>query len=322
MRDFGDLEAELANARAATVVVPLTDFGVIAIDGEDAVGFAHNLLTNDIKSLGEDNACLAGLCNPKGRLLATLLVWPEAQGLRLSLAADLLPTVQKKLSMYVLRSKVRLSDASRETLLLGLSGPSAATVLSTLGAASTGKVARFAGGSSIALGGDRYLIAVTAEAAQSCWQQMVGLARPAGSAAWRWLEIVAGIPRVSAAVQEEFVPQMLNYELVGGLNFSKGCYPGQEIVARSQYLGKVKRRMYRLQLADRESTLAAGDQIYAQAGEEQPCGRVVQVAPSPLGGFEALAVLQSSSVGVGDVHLGSTSGPALRFLPLPYDPDS
>ena len=315
-RDFGDPAGELDSARTATVIVPLGDMGVIAADGEDAVGFLQNLLTNDIKGLGQSGACLAGICNPKGRLLATMVVWPDEQGLRLALSADLVPTVQKRLAMYVLRSKVRVSDASKDAALLGLSGPKAAALLTELGAEAGAKLARFPGGSAISLGGDRYLLALKLGAAEEVWLQLAKLARPAGLAAWHWLEIVAGIPRVTAANQEEFVPQMLNYELLGGVSFSKGCYPGQEIVARTQHLGKIKRRMYRVHSPNE---LSVGAALYAPLTEDQACGAILQVAPSPSGGMEALAVVQSNCFEAGDVHLGATNGPALRFLPLPYD---
>jgi len=320
-QDFGDPAGELECARSSTVIVPLTDLGVIAVAGEDSVSFLHNLLTNDIKALGKDGACLGGLCTPKGRLLATMLIWPEAEGLRLALPTDVLPAVQKKLAMYVLRSKVQLSDASGQDLLLGLSGPKATLALASLGVVfkADAKLERFAGGTSIALGGDRYLLAISPEIAASTWLKLTTNARPAGIAAWHWLEIVAGIPRVTAATQEEFVPQMVNYELVGGLSFTKGCYPGQEIVARSQYLGKIKRHMYRVRLDGTGSELRPGASIFAALAEDQPCGTIVQAAPSPLGGMEALAVLPSNCAEAGDIHLGSRQGPALRFLPLPYD---
>lgn len=321
MRDFGDLTGELESARSSTIIVPLTDLGVIAVAGEDSVSFLHNLLTNDIQGLGKDGACLGGLCNPKGRLLATMLIWRAEQGLRLALSADLLAAMQKKLAMYVLRSKVELTDASGQDLLLGLSGPKAAPALASLGVVfkADAKLERFAGGTVIALGGDRYLLAISSEMAEKAWLQLSTIARPAGIAAWHWLEIVAGIPRVTAATQEEFVPQMVNYELVGGLSFTKGCYPGQEIVARSQYLGKIKRRMYRVRLDGTGSALIPGAELFSAATEEQPSGTILQAAPSPLGGVEALAVLPSNCLEAGDIHLGSRQGPALRFLPLPYD---
>ena len=320
MRDFGDLKSELESARSSTVIAPLTDLGVIEVSGEDAKSFLHNLLTNDINGLRQDTACLAGLCTPKGRLLATMTIWLEEQSLQLALSADVLATVQKKLAMYVLRSKVKVSDATQKYALIGLSGPKATLALASLGLDTErkSKLGKFEGGVAIHLGGDRYLVALSANSAQDIWTQLTKTATPVGQEAWHWLEIVAGIPRITAKTQEEFVPQMLNYELVGGVSFTKGCYPGQEIVARSQYLGKIKRHMYRVAMEGDTSELQAGATLFSSAADDQPCGMVVQSAYSPLGGAEALVVLPSNCFEAGDLHLGSREGPALRFLPLPY----
>ncbi len=320
--DFGDPDGELASARSDTVLIPLTDLGLIRVSGEEAASFLHNLLTNDVNGLAENSARRSGMCNAKGRLLASFTMWRDDGGLLLALAADLLPQVLKKLSMYVLRSKVKLSDESEKTVLLGLSGPRSRAALA--GLAGWGETApsapltlkRFGQGQAIDLGGDRHLLAVSAIEAPTVWQQLTQLARPAGLAAWHWLEIAAGTPRVTAATQEEFVPQMVNFELVGGVSFNKGCYPGQEIVARTQYLGKIKRRMYSAHI---ESAVPSpGARLLAPETGDQACGNIVLGAPSPQGGFEALAVVQSSCHAAGDVHLDSPDGPRLSFLPLPY----
>ena len=139
-----------------------------------------------------------------------------------------------------------------------------------------------------------------------------------GLAAWQWLEIAAGQPRVVAATQEAFVPQMLNMELpaVAGVSFSKGCYPGQEIVARTQYLGKIKRRTYRARLV---AATTAGIHVYAPETGDQHCGAIVSVAPSPAGGFECLVCIQSGAVEAGEVRVGAVDGERLEFLPLPYE---
>jgi len=317
--DFGDADGELATARAATILVPLVDLGLIRATGDEAASFLHNLLTNDVKNLSAEGVRASGMCNAKGRLLASFLMWRDDADFLLALSADLLPSVLKKLSMYVLRSKVKLSDENGKTMLLGLSGPGAAVALAGLGATSSVSMTlgRFGRGQVINLGGDRHLLAVPAEQVQSVWQDLTALARPAGLAAWHWLEIVAGTPRVVAATQEAFVPQMVNFELIGGVSFNKGCYPGQEIVARTQYLGKIKRRMYRARV---EGALPLpGAPLFAPETGDQACGTIALGAPSPQGGFEALAVVQSSCVEAGEVHLDSLHGPRLSFLPLPYE---
>jgi tRNA-modifying protein YgfZ len=316
---FGDAPGELAAARDGNVFAPLTDQGIIRASGVDAAGFLHNLLTNDINGITPGGARFAGLCTAKGRLLALLLVWRHGDDFLLMLPREILPVILKKLSMYVLRSKVKLTDASTERALIGYSS---ATPPPLAGAATAGLsrfgVAAIDGGQVLRLDDARWLLALDSGAAESAWQQLAASARPVGPAAWQWLEIAAGLPRVLAATQEAFVPQMLNMELpaVAGVSFSKGCYPGQEIVARTQYLGKVKRRTYRARLA---TAPVPGTYVYAPETGEQHCGTVVSTAPSPAGGHECLVCVQIGAVEGGEVHVGSPAGERMEFLPLPYE---
>ncbi|MCX8016792.1 MAG: folate-binding protein, partial [Rhodocyclaceae bacterium] len=256
----------------------LTDHGLIRASGEEAASFLHNLLTNDIHHLAEGQARHAGLCTPKGRLIASFLVWREAGEYWLMLSADLLPGILKKLSMYVLRSKVKLADATAERRLVGVVGAS-------LGPREAMHAQPFAGGMAIRLDEQRLVLALPAAAALPA-----DLPPAAGLEAWHLAEIRAGMPRIVAATQEAFVPQMVNYELpaVGGVSFQKGCYPGQEIVARTQYLGKVKRRMARVKLSQ---AVAPGTEVFSTETGEQHCGAVVLIAPDAAGSFEALLVL-------------------------------
>ncbi|SMB28061.1 putative glycine cleavage T protein [Sterolibacterium denitrificans] len=322
--DFGQPLAELQSAQSASILVPLTDLGLIRASGADAASFLHNLLTNDIEALAANGANRSGLCTPKGRLLATFLAWRDEDDLLLALADDLHAGILKKLSMYVLRAKVKLSDASDERIILGLAGPQAEQALAALAPlpATNMQTNRFEQGRIIRIGEQRYWLVAEAAAAPALWQQLAGHARPAGLNAWRWLEIAAGIPQISAATREEFTPQMVNYELIGGVSFKKGCYPGQEIVARTQYLGKVKRRMYRAHVANATGAMpAAGTPVFAaDDGNPAPqlCGMVVNAAASPQGGHDVLAVLQSASADAGQLHLGSGDGPLLVTAPLPY----
>lgn len=319
---FGDLPAELVAARDATVLVPLLDQGVIRAAGEDAPSFLHNLLTNDVQNLAPDGVRFAGFCTAKGRLLATFHIWREADDLLLQLSADILPTTLKKLSMYVLRSKVKLTDASQEVVLLGLAGPNAEPVLSDLGAQTPAprQSVAITGGKVLGLDARRFVLALSPEAAIDIWPGLAAKARPAGFATWRWLEIAAGQPRVVATTQEAFVPQMVNMEVpaISGVIFTKGCYPGQEIVARTQYLGKVKRRMYRAKM---DTALPPGTDVFTPEAGDQHCGALVTVAPSPDGGHECLVVVQSSGAEAGEIHVGSPTGPRLQLLSLPYSVD-
>ena len=319
---LGDLARELAAAQNGTVIVPLNDQGLIRASGPDAADFLHNLLTNDIKNLAADGVRLAGLCTPKGRLLATFLVWREGEDLVLQLAADLAEAILKKLSMYVLRSKVVLSDAGNDQRQLGLAGHEASEALRRLGmpVPEPMKTAPFRDGLVIALAPDRFILAVAGTAAEAIGKSLAEYAKPAGVAAWRWLEIAAGQPRIVAATQEAFVPQMVNMELpaVAGVSFHKGCYPGQEIVARTQYLGKIKRRMYRARM---DEAFPPGTDVFTPEAGDQHCGALATVAPSPEGGYECLVVVQSSGAEAGEIHVGAPQGPRLSLQPQPYPLD-
>ena len=319
---FGAAAAELVAARDGAVVAPLNDLGLIRASGVDAAGFLHSLVTNDINGITPGGARFAGLCTAKGRLLALLLIWREGDDFLLMLPRDVLPAILKKLSMYVLRSKVKLSDATAERALIGYSARVGSAPAPALGEA-VAALPRFGvtaveGGQALRLDDTRWLLALDVATAGQRWAQLAASAQPVGLAAWQWLEIAAGQPRVVAATQEAFVPQMLNMELpaVAGVSFSKGCYPGQEIVARTQYLGKVKRRTYRARIA---VAATPGAHVYAPETGDQHCGAVVSVAPSPAGGFECLVCVQIGAMEAGEVHLGALDGERMEFLPLPYE---
>lgn len=315
---FGNPREELALAQSGTVLTPLEDLALIRASGEEAKIFLHNLLTNDIKGLRAESIQYNGFCNPKGRLLASFLVWHAGPDLMLALSADLHGAILKKLSMYVLRSKVKLTDASSEFVLMGLSGKNAKDALAdTVQIPEKAMmVSSFDQGQLLRLEDQRFVMVVSSSAAQQIWQKLAETAQPVGLTCWHWLEIASGLPRVTAATTEEFIPQMVNFDVVGGVSFKKGCYPGQEIVARTQYLGKLKRRMYRAHLDT--ATASPGDHLYAPETGEQSCGRVLNAALAPQGGQDLLAVIQSSCADAGKVHLANPTGPSLKLLSLPY----
>jgi hypothetical protein len=316
---FGDTAGELAAARDGKVIAPVVDQGLIRASGSDAAEFLHNLVTNDIKGINERSARLAGLCTAKGRLLALFLVWREGDDFLLMLPRDILPAILKKLSMYVLRSKVKLSDASNELALIGVAATDGVEPIAGIGAADKARfgVVAIPGGHCIRLDGNRWLLALAPGQAMASWKEWTSAASPVGLAAWNWLEIAQGQPRIVAGTQEAFVPQMLNMELpaVAGVSFTKGCYPGQEIVARTQYLGKVKRRTFRARMA---SAALPGTHVYSPETGDQHCGAIVSIAPSPAGGHECLVCVQIGARESGDVRVGSPGGERLEFLPLPY----
>lgn len=283
----------------------LADWGLIRARGEDAATFLQGQLTNDVARLADGAVRLAGYCSPKGRLLASFLVWrTAADEFLLACSADLLAPTLKRLSMYVLRARCKLTDATAEFSLWGVLGGTAAGAAWQVRQDQQAWWVRLPD----ALGQPRHLVAAPA-----------GSPAPAGlpplsEGAWRWAEVRSGVVRIVAATVEHFVPQMVNFELVGGVDFQKGCYPGQEVVARSQYRGTLKRRAVLLACSQ---PLAEGSEVYHDADPGQPAGTVA-LAASFGGHHAALVELKRAALQDGALHAGAVDGPRLQPLPLPY----
>jgi len=282
---------------------PLEHLGVIRCQGEDAAVFLHHQLTQDVQLLPQGQARLAGFCNAQGRLQASFVVFKASSTeVWLVMRRDLLPRTLKRLSMFVLRAKVKLSDASAEQAVWGLAGE----VMSALGERPLAPWATLdlPQGTLIGLypAGDqpRALCLPKGE---------MPMAPSITAAGWLAGEVLAGVADVSEATFEAFVPQMLNYESVGGVNFKKGCYPGQEVVARSQFRGTLKRRTF---VALTSAPVRAGLEVMAGA---QSCGVVAQAAALPSGQGVALLCLLLSHAERQDLGI---EGQTVRLLPLPY----
>ena len=296
-------------------VTPLSHLGVIRALGPDTATFLQGQLTQDVLSMGHDTARLAAFCNAKGRMQASFVIFKRknddgTEEYLMICSADILAQTLKRLSMFVMRAKVKLTDASSDYKLYGLVGDaidSGATYARTNWAKHD-----FEGQSKIflypAAGVERVLCCVPD-----------GLPQPAGAnlpvATWSWLEVQSGIAMISQPIFEAFVPQMLNYESVGGVNFKKGCYPGQEIVARSQFRGTLKRRAY---LVEGAGAPHVGQDVFHALDAEQPCGQVAACAANPNGGFDAIVSIQTAAALGGTLTLGSPQGTTLNVLPLPY----
>lgn len=319
--DFGDKASEAGQSE--NFISPLSGLALVAATGEDSASFLHNQLTNDIEHLGEQDVRLAAYCSPKGRVLASLLVWKTGDAIMLQLPSPLRPAIQKRLQMFVLRAKVKLHEVSEEYVALGLMGKAAEQELKAYfpelpGApyrktdSNAGTLIRVADADEL----PRYQWITTHAAAREAWPALSKVLTPLGPAAWRLSEIRAGIPHITPATQEQFVPQMINFELIGGVNFKKGCYPGQEIVARTQYLGKLKRRT--LLASVPSDRVAAGDEVFASSDPGQPCGMVVNAEAVEPGKAECLVEIKIAALDEGSVYLGSAEGPALAFHSLPY----
>lgn len=304
-------------------VAPLTDLGLISASGEDAANFLHSQLTNDIEHLDASQARLAGYCSPKGRLLATLLLWKAGDAILLEVPRQILPALHKRLQMFVLRAKAKLIDASDEQVVLGIGGQAAADSLKTwfpiLPETPLTKVESEAGiliRFTDAFGSSRFQWITNIATAERAFSQLSENLTPVGPHIWRLAEIHAGIPQITQTTQEQFVPQMINFEVIGGVNFKKGCYPGQEIVARSQYLGKLKRRM--LPASTQTTDVQAGMEVFSSEEPEQPCGMVVNAERSLEGGSDCLVEIKLASTSSGSIHLGAVDGPQLTLGTLPY----
>ena len=318
VRHYGDPTAELDAARTGTIVADLSQLGVIAFRGEDTENFLQGQLTNDLRHLPADGAQWNGYCSPKGRLLGNFLVWRQGEDTCLQMSGDIAAGILKRLSMYILRSKVKARDASDENVRLVVAGPAAAEAVKAATGALPGQAMHSATGAAglvVRLAADKFVLALDPAQAPAVWQALRANLAPVGTPVWDWLRLSAGIPMIVAATQEQFVPQMVNLEVIGGVSFQKGCYPGQEIVARSQYLGKLKRRMF---LAHADAEAHPGDSLFSADLEGQATGMVVNAAPAPGGGQDLLAVAQVESARAHTLHLGAPDGVPLTIKPLPY----
>jgi folate-binding protein YgfZ len=285
--------------------------GVIAIEGEDAAPFIHGQLTQDFALLDRDSARLAAFCNAKGRMLASFVGVKRSGGqILLVCSRDLLAPTLKRLTMYVMRAKARLHDASEQFDLYGVAGTAIDNVAFQ---------PMPVWGKSDIEGATVVQLYPAAGVERQLWIVAKGAAAPPGNrmppGAWSWGEVRSGIATVSESVVEAFLPQMLNYESVGGVNFKKGCYPGQEVVARSQFRGTLKRRAF---LVHSEAPLNAGQELFSPSDATQPAGVVVQSAAAPPGGWDAIVSVAVRAVTDGSLHLGTADGPILQVLPLPY----
>lgn len=320
VQDFGDAASERLAARDSTVLCDLGQLGVLRVSGDDAAPFLNNMLSNDVNALATGKAQHSSFNTAKGRVLATLTVCRRDEDYLLLLSRDLAAAMQKKLSMYVLRSKVKVEDFSTHLVCLGLSGPTAESLLQAhfpdipqepLSSAQQQDALL------LRCGAHRFLIAAPQQQAMALWDALAAQAKAAGAGCWDWLDIRDGLPRVTLPTQEAFVLQMINLDVIGGVSFKKGCYPGQEVVARMHYLGKPKRRMF-LAHAETAEPPQAGAQLFSADVAEQASGEVVLASAAPQGGFDLLAVVNIASQETQPVHLGNLQGPILQFSPLPY----
>lgn len=304
----------LPSDEALCGTVVLDDWGLLRVSGPDAATFLNGQLTQQMLGLQAGQARLAGYCSAKGRLLATFVAWPVAPDhVLLACSADIAALTAKRLAMYVLRAKCRVQDVSADFTIIGHAASAATDAASDPPSMQEPWPVQV----------DRDGWAVTLPTVQRVHRQLLvqPRARPASAEApldpqaWRWLEASSGVPRIVAATVEQFVPQMVNLELVGGVDFRKGCFPGQEVVARSQYRGTLKRRMF---LFDSAQPAQPGQDIVHSEDPAQPAGMVVNAGTLAGRGSRVLAEVKLAALESGTLHVGSFDGEPLRRVDLPY----
>jgi folate-binding protein YgfZ len=288
------------------LLVDLSDNALLAITGDDAATFLQGQLTNDVAALKSGESQWTGWCSPKGRLIASILLIRQGDGYLAMLPGELAAPIAKRLGMFVLRSKVKIADVSAQRARYGLVGPGAALAAQQVGGE---------GIFSVALGPElQLLVAPAGDPQVGSWRAEVA---QGSREDWTRALIHAGIPTIVAATQDEFVPQMANFDLIGGVSFRKGCYTGQEIVARTQYRGILKKRMVIAHVDG--ATPSPGQSVYSPAFGEQSAGTVVNVAAAPEGGYDVLVVAQIQSLREGKLRLGTPDGAPLEIRRQPAE---
>ena len=284
---FGNPQREFDAARSGAVVIPVTHFDLLRFHGSDARAFLQGQLTCDLDAVSLEQAQYGGYCTPQGRLLANFILLSTTQGYLMHLPADVAASVADGLRKFVLRSDVRIERESGLRALC-LAGPAAATLLlQELGTQPQGHlmIVRNAQASVVRLSGDHFLVVAASNAMAAVWDALAKSAVAAGAECWNWLQIEAGVPWITLATQDQFLPQMIGLDAIGGVSFDKGCYTGQEIVARTHYRGEVKRG---LRLGRTRGAVRAGAALLAGG---QKCGTVLNAASIPGAGWVLLAVV-------------------------------
>ncbi|HYC46927.1 MAG TPA: folate-binding protein [Burkholderiales bacterium] len=295
----------------------LSTAGLIGVRGPDAAAFLQAQLTSDVAALPMLHTQYSGYCSPKGRVLATFIVWNLPDAILLQLPAELREPIQIRLKKYVLRAKVELSDATAAYRLFGVwhalerlhdLAPDLPKAMHEVTSDDEVFVAR--------VPGERFLVLTAAGQAPRVRAVLSRESPEEPPEAWMRLDIAAAIPVITAQTHDAFIPQMLNLDALGAVSYSKGCYPGQEIVARTRYLGRLKQRLYPVRIASR--SVSAGDTLYSAVfGAEQATGTVVNAVAESAESSRALAVIQTAAAGA-ELHWKSLDGPPVQLEPLPY----
>jgi len=320
---FDNPESELRAAATNNIICDLSHLDCLYVTGEDAESFLLNQFSNDIQQLDETHSQLTTYCNPKGRMFALFRAYRVDNGFALLSDPGIGGALLARLKMFVMRSNVKIENISDQFAMFGLSGEGAGDLLRGIlqiqrpeqsnlivHSDSLSVIRQYARQ-------ERYLVTGSTEKLQAAWSALMEKCKPVGRTAWDWLDIQAGLPSIHAETSEEFIPQMLNLDVLNALNFKKGCYPGQEIIARMKYLGKLKQRMFS---GHAEGPVPApGEALFSESFGTQSAGTIVSATPAPGGGFDCLFIAQLKVVGTESLHIGSPDGAVLSLRELPYE---
>ncbi len=320
---FGNPAQEFESAVAKNVITDLSHLGLISAQGPDVEDFLQGQFSNDVNQTSEQRSQLSSYCSPKGRMLAIFLLFRRENIFYLRLPRETLDSFLKRLGMFVLRAQITLEDASDQLIRIGVSGASVSDALKTLMGIipeALYDVVQRDAITIIRIPGPqpRFELYGPLDAMRAHWETLAKTCAAVGAGPWELLDILTGMPTIYPGTVDAFVPQMANLELIDGVNFKKGCYPGQEIVARTKYLGKLKRRMY-LGRIQTDQPPQPGNELFPASGDTaQAAGKLVLAQPHPEGGYAALAVLKMSVVDTGGVRFGEADGPMMVLEGLPY----
>ncbi len=307
-------------ATVSALYATLAQYGILRLCGAEAGTFLHAQFTCDVLALPPDRWTWGAYCSAKGRVLANFILWKDREDILVLLPQVLVEPLRKRLQMFVLRSKVSIQDDSSQSVILGLRPGDDPSVLGALGSDSSAlppALIRWGETSLLHLTGKRTFLIAPCERAQKHWQDLQDTTHPGRALDWDRTWITQGEPWIFPPTQDAFVPQMLNLERLGAVSFTKGCYPGQEIVARSQHLGQVKRRLYRFKVITTE-TVVPGTPLYAVDREDQSAGTVVNAVKTEVDTSEILAVVHTAAHSA-ELHWRDPKGPLLVPCPLPYE---
>lgn len=320
---FGEPLQEQQQALHGNIITDLSFLGLLEVSGNDAEKFLQGQFTNDVRQVNHQCSQLSAWCNSKGRVIMNFRLFKRGGSYYLLLPRRCLDMILPLLQKYILRANIKMTDVSATLPRFGIAGPHSTRIVADC----LGQIPPLEVDSCITVDDitvltlhglqPRYVVLDKETATLKDWWQCAATrARPVGTAAWKLLDILAGVPQISPATTDKFIPQMLNLPALAGVSFKKGCYVGQEIVARTQYLGTLKRRLFLIRIP----ILAIpqpGDLLYASTADQQ-VGEIINAQVHPEGGIVALAVIQMSYAQSGDVHWHDAEGEQVQLLDLPY----